>query len=222
MMLMELFGDKDAFLQERQEYVAKTKGGVVVPLFPGDRLSSHRPARPNTAFPSFLEHVLKHIAAGLDMPYELLMRDFTKSSYSAIRAAFLSAWKTAATAKEWLATQWLNPVYRMWMEEAVAKGDVEAPGFFERPGPWLWARWTGDGRGWLDPVREAQAAQLRIATLVSTLEDECAEQGRDWREVIDQRATELEYMRAKGVTMADIIQTISVAPLAVDDEDDPR
>lgn len=223
MMLLELFGDdKEGFLKERQDYVAKTKGGVVVPLFPGDRLSSHRPARPNSAFPSFLEHVLKHIAAGLDMPYELLMRDFTKGSYSAIRAAFLSAWKTAATAKEWLATQWLNPAYRMWLEEAVAKGDVEAPGFFDRPGPWLWARWTGDGRGWLDPVKEAQAAQLRVASLVSTLEDECAEQGKDWRAVIDQRATELDYMREKGVTMADILQTISVAPLAVEEDQEEQ
>lgn len=216
--LMDLFGDKEEYLSERADYVAKTRAGVVVPLFPGDKLSSHAPSRPNTAFPSFVTHVLKHIAAGLDMPYELLMRDFTQGSYSAIRAAFLSAWKTASTAKEWLATQWLNPVYEMWLEEAVANGDVQAPGFFDRRGPWLWARWTGDGRGWLDPVREAQAAHLRVASLQSTLEDECAEQGKDWRAVIDQRATEIEYMRQKNVTMADLTQTIAVAPQTTEED----
>ena len=183
-MLMELFGSSEAYLNERGEYVARTKGGVVVPLFPGDKLSSHRPARPNSALPAFLEHVLRHIAAGLDMPYELLMRDFTKGSYSSIRAAFLSAWKTAATAKEWLATQWLNPSYRMWMEEAVSNGDVIAPGFFERPGPWLWASgrataaagWTRSRRP-RPPSSASPPCSRRWRT--------CAEQGKDWRAVID-------------------------------------
>lgn len=219
MAILEMFdGDKDAYLSERADYVAKAKAGMVVPMFPGDKLSSHTPSRPNTAFPSFVTHVLKHIAAGLNMPYELLMKDFTVGSYSSIRAAFLSAWKTAATAKEWLATQWLNPIYRLWLEEAIARGDVEAPGYWERPGPWLWARWTGDGRGWLDPVREAQAAYLRIVSLQSTLEDECAEQGKDWRAVIDQRATELQYMRDKKVDLMDLTQTFGIAPQGRDDE----
>jgi hypothetical protein len=39
-------------------------------------------------------------------------------------------------------------------------------------------------------VREAQAAQIRIAANLSTLENECAEQGGDWRENLEQLAVE--------------------------------
>jgi capsid protein len=156
----------------------------------------------------------------LGIPYELLMKDFTVGSYSSIRAAFMSAWKTASQVQEWLKTQWLDVAYVMWLEEAIAKGTVEADGFFDRRGPWIGCSWRTDGKGWLDPVREAQAVNLRISTLVSTLKDECADQGKDWRKVVDQRATEIEYMAQKNVTLADINQTIAVAPSNPRDEDE--
>jgi len=63
------------------------------------------------------------------------------------------------------------------------------------------------GRGWIDPVKEAQAAQLRMEIGISTLEDECAEQGKDWEEVLEQRAREKGKLEELGLDVADL-QTI--------------
>ncbi|MBP0439913.1 hypothetical protein [Tianweitania sediminis] len=142
------------------------------------------------------------------------MKDFSKGSYSAIRAAFMASWKTAATARSWLKTQWLDVVYVLWLEEAVAKGTVDAPGFYERRGAWTRSKWIFDGKGWLDPVREAQASQLRIASGISTFE-----QGLDWEEVFEQCAAEQARMRELGLDTATILQTVAVAPQTADDEE---
>jgi hypothetical protein len=58
------------------------------------------------------------------------------------------------------------------------------------------------GRGWVDPVKEAEAAQIRMDAMVSTLEVECAEQGLDWNEVLEQRALEKSRMTQLGLEPA--------------------
>ena len=54
-------------------------------------------------------------------------------------------------------------------------------------------------RGWIDPVKEAQASQIRMQIGLSTLEEECAMQGMDWEEVLEQRAREQAKLQALGL-----------------------
>ena len=80
-------------------------------------------------------------------------------------------------------------------EEAVNKGLVDAPDFYENRYAYTRCKWIGPGRGWVDPVKEAQACQIRMNIGLSTLENECASQGLDWEEVLEQRAREKERMK---------------------------
>ncbi len=86
-------------------------------------------------------------------------------------------------------------VYELWLEEAVNKGLVDAPDFYENRYAYTRCKWIGPGRGWVDPVKEAQACQIRMEIGLSTLEAECAGQGLDWEEVLEQRAREKERMK---------------------------
>ncbi|MDH5528278.1 MAG: phage portal protein, partial [Nitrospirota bacterium] len=61
------------------------------------------------------------------------------------------------------------------------------------------AKWIGPGRGWVDPVKEAKAADMRIQSGISTYEQECAEQGLDWEEQFEQRAREKQRMEDLGL-----------------------
>ncbi len=47
---------------------------------------------------------------------------------------------------------------------------------------------------------------------LSTLEEECASQGLDWEEVLEQRAREKNKMKELGLTEADLPKVMSVAP----------
>jgi capsid protein len=56
-------------------------------------------------------------------------------------------------------------------------------------------------KGWIDPVKETKASKIRLEIGLSTLEDECATQGLDWEEVLEQRAREQAKMRELGLNI---------------------
>lgn len=112
----------------------------------------------------------------------------------------MEAWRYFMGRRQWLATYWARPVYELWLEEAISKGLVEAPGFYQNRAAWTRSKWIGPGRGWIDPVKEAEASRIRMENGLSTLEEECASQGLDWEEVLEQRAREQAKMRELGLS----------------------
>lgn len=180
---------------------ARLKSGAIVPLYPGEKLSAFNPGRPAAGFAAFMESVLRHIATGLNMPYELLLKDFSKTNYSSARAALLEAWRYFRSERQGLIDYWAKPVYELWLEEAVNTGLVDAPDFYQNKAAYCRSRWIGSGRGWVDPVKEAQAAEIRMDAGLSTLEAECAEQGLDWEEVLHQQAREMRLRKELGLPM---------------------
>lgn len=177
----------------------KMEGGMMLNLPLGTKLSGYSPNRPNTAFDGFMESIMRHMAAGLNMPYELVLKDFSKTNYSSARAALLEAWRYFQTKRRWLKDHWLDPIYECWLEEAINEFRVEAPGYYDNRYAYRRCRWVFSGRGWVDPVKEAKAAQIRMDSGLSTLEKECAEQGEDWEEVLEQRQRERERMEELGL-----------------------
>jgi capsid protein len=75
------------------------------------------------------------------------------------------------------------------------------------------------GRGWVDQVKEAQAAKLRMEIGVSTLESECADQGLDWEDVLEQRKRERDRMEELGL-LTDFVVAGSDLGVQVDDPND--
>jgi lambda family phage portal protein len=188
-------GDPTGYLNAKNEYRVQLEGGTIVPLYPGDKMTPFTPSRPSLQYAAFVESVLRQIGSSMGLPYELVLKDFSKTNYSSARAALNEAWRFFINRRTWLSTYWCAPVYRLWLEEAINAGMVEAPGYYDNPELYLRAKWIGPGRGQIDPTKEAEAAQIRMDTFTSTLEDECAEQGRDWEDVLEQRALEVARMK---------------------------
>ena len=198
--LNELFGgDSNDYLNAKKDWKVKLEGGSIIPIFPGDKIAPFTPSRPNSAYGSFIENVLRHIGTGLNIPYELLLKDFSKTNYSSARAALLEAWRFFNGRRAWLANTWATPVYELFLEEAVNKGLIDAPDFYQNRYAYTRCKWIGPGRGWVDPVKEAQACQLRMEIGLSTLEEECASQGLDWEEVLEQRLREKNKLQELGL-----------------------
>lgn len=191
--------DKAGYLNGWTNHSVTLGSSLIAKLYPGEKLNSYNPGRAPTAFDPFMSAVYGRIGVRLGLSRELLLRDFTKSNYSSARAALLECWRSFNRRRDWLATTWLDPLYGLWLEEAVGAGRVAAPDFYANRAAYQRCRWIGAGRGWVDPVKEAQAAQIRIDTGLSTYEDECAEQGKDWREVFEQQSFELAERRRLGL-----------------------
>lgn len=194
-----------------------TLGGVRIPvLFPGEKLNFYAPSRPAGAFAPFEESMLRHFAAATGQSFEDVSQNWSKTNYSSARASMLSSWRSLEVGRALFAHGVCTPMFLCWLEEAIDRGDVVlppgAPGFYDAWTGYAACRWIGPGRGWVDPVKEVQAAQLRMDTLVTTLEREAAEQGLDWEEVLHQRRRELDVMAELGLAPADAAGVLAVTP----------
>lgn len=153
--------------------------------------------RPSQNFEAFVTSMSKYIGAALDIPVELLTLSFT-SSYSASRAALLEAWKAFKMKRAWLVKDFCQPIYEMWLTEAVAIGRINAPGFFLDPvikKAWCRCEWNGPSAGMIDPVKEIRAAKERVDLGVSTREREAMElTGTDFERNIAQLEKESKQM----------------------------
>jgi lambda family phage portal protein len=132
------------------------------------------PSRPNTAFDGFVMSVLRQIGAGLEIPYEILIKHFS-SSYSASRASLLEAWRYYMGRRKWLADNLCTVVYNQWLREAILNGRIKADGFFDDPAirkAWAGAVWTGDASGQIDEMKEIRAAVARVKAGMSTVTEE--------------------------------------------------
>ena len=148
--------------------------GAVIDLNEGEKAHDMNPGRPNANFGGFVEAICQQIGASLEIPYELLMKRFN-SSYTASKGALEEAWKMFNMYRDWLATDFCQPVYEEWLTEAVAKGRIKAPGFFTDPvirKAYCGAKWNGPAKGMLDPVKEVTAAEKRVQNGFSTRSDE--------------------------------------------------
>lgn len=172
--------------------------GTINLLGPGEDVVFGDPKRPASGFEGFINAMIKQIGAALDIPYEVLIKAFM-SSYSASRAALLEAWKAFKMRRTWFANDFCQPVYELWLAEAVARGRITAPGFFNDPAikkAWSKAEWIGPAPGQVDPVKEVTAAILRVEHGFSTREKETTElTGGNWDDNVEQIARENELLQ---------------------------
>ena len=105
--------------------------------------------------------------------------------------------------RAWLAADLCQPVYELFLAEAVSKGRIVAPGFFLDPAvrmAYCRAQWNGPAQGSLEPVKEATAAEKRIALGISTRQKETIEMtGGDFDSNVVQLAREEQMMREAGL-----------------------
>lgn len=176
--------------------------GIVNVMAPGEKIEIADAKRPSTNFDSFTVSLAKYVGAALEIPVEVLVKNFT-SSYSASRAALLEAWRAFRMRRSWLAADFCQPVYELFLAEAVANGRVHAPGFFLDPAirmAYCGAQWNGPAQGMVDPVREVSSAEKRIAIGVSTRQRETTEMlGGDFEWNIAQLAMEQQMMEEAGL-----------------------
>ncbi len=211
--------------------------GAILALNEGERANIANPGRPNTAFDGFVSSLCRQIGSAIEIPPELLLKQFTNNysasrgalleawktfrmyrawlsndfcsaieippelllkqftnNYSASRGALLEAWKTFRMYRAWLSNDFCQPAYEEWLAEGVAKGRIHAPGFFQNPlirKAYSNCAWSGPSAGQLDPVKEANAAKIRVEEGFSTRQQETIEMnGGDFFENNRQRIRE--------------------------------
>ncbi len=173
----------DSVSEDENEY--EMGPGTVQHLADGESITFGSPNIPTTGFESFVKTICKLSGAALELPYDVLIKEFN-SSYSAAKGALEEAWEAFKTRRVWLVDDFCQPTYECWLAEAVAIGRIKAPGFFNDPlirAAWSAARWDGPAQTHLDPTKEAQANEMAVKNGWKTNEQVTREHyGGSWEE----------------------------------------
>ena len=163
----------------------KLGAGTMSALPPGVSVEAIDAGRSLSTFDVFVTHLARQLGASLGIPYEVLFKSFN-SSYSASRAALLQFHEEVKIRRTWFIRDFCKPVYDAFLFEAIAIGRIEAEGFFDEPLKkmlWSEAEFFGPTASVLDPVKEAQGAEKRLALGLTTHEQEAMEMsGNDYEE----------------------------------------
>ena len=192
--------------------------GLIARLGMGESINVVDPKRPGDSFAPFVESMLRLIGVALGLPYELLVKDFSKTNYSSARASLLEGRRVFKTWRGWLAAKFCQPIWQLVIEEAYLRGEFDAPDFYKYFHEYTRAAWIGGGWGWVDPVKEVEASRKAIDYGLSTLAKEAAAQGDDWEENLDQLARERDAIDARKVTIYHSAKGVE----EIKDEQDPQ
>lgn len=201
------------------EYHYELGPGVVLDLPFGKKVHEVNPTRNNSTFDKYVGAMETVIGSSMEIPKEVLVKKY-ESNYTAARAALLDFWRTVRVYRTRFNAAFNQPIYEAFLAEAVATGRIEAPGFFDDPAirqAWCGCSWMGASMGHVDPLKEVNAAAMRIANNITTQEQEASEyNGNDWAANVRQRRRELEALQE----FAALLQSGGETPPPPDDEDE--
>ena len=180
----------------------KIRPGMIMRLQPGEDVKAANPGRSATTAADFVNIHERLIGSGLGLSYEMMSRDFNKSSYSAARQG---TWKIGVTFRpiqQWMITHFCQPVYEAFLDQAVLSGKLpEIRDYWSQPEKYRAYEWIAPGWQSIDPEKEAKADTLSMQNGMLTLAQQCAEHGSDWRDQLAQMAREKEYAESLGLSL---------------------
>lgn len=198
------------------------ESGLIQQLAPGETLKFHTPTRPNAALDAFVRHMLREMAAGLNVSYESLSRDYSQSNYSSSRLALLDDRDVWKTLQRWWIRSFREPLHREWLQQAVLSRQVESiplDAFMADRERYSRVLFKPRGWSWVDPVKEVDAYVTAVRAGFITVTDVIAQTagGLDIEDVIATRKRELEMFEE-----ADIYVDTTVEEPPEQEEASPR
>jgi lambda family phage portal protein len=151
----------------------------------------------NEDMPDILRHIVRQVATGVGLPYELLASDLSEATYSSAKLG-LEAHRRRVDAIRALIldARVLQPIWRRFVTLEVLSGRLYAPDFERDPEPYfsMVARWPAFSA--LDPYREAQADAALLAAGIRSRAEIIASRGRDVTDVDAEIAADTFVPRA--------------------------
>ena len=90
--------------------------GTVQHLADDEDIVFGNPNIPTSGFKDFVETICELIGAALEIPKDILLKNFN-SSYSASRGALLHAWEAFKMRRQWFIKDFCQPVYELWFRK---------------------------------------------------------------------------------------------------------
>jgi lambda family phage portal protein len=183
----------------RYEYM---ESGAVFYLNQGENVSMVNPSRPNSGAEPWINLMLRAIAVGTGLSYEIVSRDFSQTNYSSNRASQLEDRRRFRRWQRYLIEHLCEPVWREFCTSAAMVGTFGFPdlsALLEDVDRYCPAEYQPPRWEWVDPTSEQQASENAINAFQSTYAAELGSKGDNWRYIFYQRAKENALLKKLGL-----------------------
>jgi capsid protein len=104
----------------------------------------------------------------------------------------------------------MDEIYETFIISCVLSGLLKLKDFWiaDNKQKYFEHTWIKAPKPWIDPVKEATATKIAIETGQKTLKDIAAENGKDWRQTIDDMAEVSKYAKEKGVALGGVYDEV--------------
>jgi lambda family phage portal protein len=176
--------------------------GSIVRLRPGESVEGINPGRPNAGAEPWIALILRGIAVGTGLSYEVVARDYSQTSYSSSRTSQLEDRRRFRCWQQYLIRHMLQPVWDAFVESAAISALPGFPTSAEllddrrrfAPVEWQTPEWE-----WVDPQSEQTASEMALNSFTDTYANVLGSRGRSYRSVFYQRAKEDRLRKKLGL-----------------------
>jgi lambda family phage portal protein len=213
----EMEGSEDQSAVEGDDSLIALGNGIVQYARPGEQVTPVNPSRPSAAFEPFVNSAIQQMGPAVGMPYEMLVQKF-QASYSASMGAMNMARGDLRVRRSGITVDFCDPVYTAFMDEAVARGWLYAPGYFDNTlvrRAYTRVKWNGPGLPQMDFAKEVNAWEKAVSLGFATASQATSElNGGDYMENLSVRSREIEAAKAAGLSPAAATGMTSTAEAA--------
>lgn len=190
----------------KHEYDGKTlTPGMIKELNAGDDVEVVNPTGQGSDATSFTKLQQRMIGAGQGLSYEATSRDMSETNYASARQGAIEDELTYQEEIEQILAI-LDEIYETFVISCYLAGKIKVRGdFFAKKDDYFEHEWIKSPKKWIDPLKESSATKTALNTGQKTFKEVAAENGRDWRQQIDDNIEVIEYAKKKGYDLGEVI-----------------
>lgn len=179
--------------------------GTLRYLGDGEDVVFSSPVRPGNSFAPFMEWNYRRVAAAINWPYEMVVKNWSGISFAGGRIILSGARRSTEVGQKMMGEKWFDRVWRRMVEEAVIFGLVDV-----NPVDYMLNRRTYGEHIWiaprwdyaLNPGEEVAADVDEVANNLALVEDKLGKRGYDLEDFLARKEREHKLFAKHGLTPA--------------------
>jgi lambda family phage portal protein len=173
--------------------------GMAEVLAPGMEAEFMNPTHPNSAFDSFSRSLKKEIAAGLGLSYNSLYSDFENTSFSSMRAAFISERAFYRKLQALVIEKVLDPIFEAFIDAACLSGKLKLEPVLGSYDAYKAHEFIAKAYEFSNPLQEAQAQVMLVDNRLMSKTQIAAERGVSYEDILNDIKAEQDLEASKGI-----------------------
>ena len=169
----------------------------------GESVKTVDPSRPGGTFAPFVERTNRSIAATLNLPYEILAKDYFRTTFSSGQLAMLDGRHGFKMRRQTMVDGCLIAIWCRFVNDVVfaneADGTIDITRYVADRTPYEMHIWVAPGWGFINPRDEIRALTEALDADMTNLSSIYAEKGEDMETQLEKRKTELMMLTEMDV-----------------------